>query len=55
MELIAWLTLVIFTATIIIVITGVIDRSVAAMLGVVIMIWCGTGPSFFDRENSFCL
>jgi Na+/H+ antiporter NhaD/arsenite permease-like protein len=41
MELIAWLTLVIFSATILIVITGIIDRSVAAMLGVVIMIWCG--------------
>lgn len=40
MELTAWLTLVIFSTTILIVITGIIDRSVAAMLGVVLMIWC---------------
>ena len=40
MEFTAWLTLVIFSTTILIVITGIIDRSLAAMLGVVIMIWC---------------
>jgi len=41
MEFTAWLTLGIFSATILIVITGIIDRSVAALLGVVIMVSVG--------------
>ncbi len=41
MEMTSWLTLAIFAATILVVITGIIDRSVAAMLGVVVMIWSG--------------
>ncbi|MDP6558914.1 MAG: SLC13 family permease [Candidatus Binatia bacterium] len=41
MEMTAWLTLAIFSVTILVVITGVIDRSVAAMLGVALMVWCG--------------
>ncbi len=41
MEFTAWLTLGIFSATIIVVITGIIDRSVAALLGVVFMVSVG--------------
>lgn len=41
MDLTAWLALAIFSATILVVITGIIDRSVAALLGVVAMIWTG--------------
>ncbi len=41
MEFTAWLTLSIFSATILIIITGIIDRSVAALLGVVIMVSAG--------------
>ena len=41
MEFTAWLTLGIFSATILIIITGIIDRSVAALLGVVLMVSVG--------------
>ncbi len=41
MEMTAWLTLAIFLVTIVIVITGIIDSSVAALLGVLAMIWTG--------------
>ncbi len=41
MDLTAWLTLAIFSATILIVIAGIIDRSVAALVGVVVMVWAG--------------
>jgi Na+/H+ antiporter NhaD/arsenite permease-like protein len=39
MEMTAWLTLAIFAVTILVVITGVIDSSVAALLGVLVMVW----------------
>jgi len=41
MEFTAWLTLGIFVATILVIITGIIDRSVAALLGVVFMVSVG--------------
>ncbi len=41
MEFTAWLTLGIFSATILVIITGIIDRSVAALLGVVFMVSVG--------------
>lgn len=41
MEMTAWLTLAIFLVTIVVVITGIIDSSVAALLGVLAMIWTG--------------
>lgn len=41
MDLTAWLTLAIFSATILVVIAGIIDRSVAALVGVVVMVWAG--------------
>lgn len=41
MDLTSWLTLAIFSATILIVITGIIDRSVAALVGVAVMVWAG--------------
>ena len=41
MEMTAWLTLAIFLVTIVIVITGIIDSSVAALLGVLAMVWTG--------------
>ncbi len=41
MEMTAWLTLTIFTVTILVVITGIIDSSVAALLGVLTMVWTG--------------
>lgn len=41
MDLTAWLALAIFSATILVVITGIIDRSVAALVGVVVMVWAG--------------
>ncbi|MFQ5849348.1 MAG: SLC13 family permease [Candidatus Binatia bacterium] len=41
MEMTAWLTLAIFSVTIVVVITGLIDRSVAALFGVAIMVWAG--------------
>jgi Na+/H+ antiporter NhaD/arsenite permease-like protein len=37
-----WVTVIIFTATILAVITGIIDSSVAAVLGMVAMVWFGT-------------
>lgn len=41
MDLTAWLVLGIFSATILVVIVGVIDRTVAALLGVAAMVWTG--------------
>lgn len=41
MDLTSWLTLAIFSATILVVIAGIIDRSVAALVGVVVMVWAG--------------
>jgi Na+/H+ antiporter NhaD/arsenite permease-like protein len=37
-----WLTVIIFVATISVVVAGVIDSSVAAVLGVLAMVWIGT-------------
>ena len=41
-DLLIWTTVIIFAATIVVVITGVIDSSVAALLGVAAMVWVGT-------------
>jgi Na+/H+ antiporter NhaD/arsenite permease-like protein len=41
MEPMAWVTLVIFAITILVVITNVIDSTLAAMIGVAVMIWVG--------------
>ena len=41
MEITAWLTLAIFLVTIVVVITRIIDSSVAALLGVLAMVWTG--------------
>ncbi|MCZ6451654.1 MAG: SLC13 family permease [Deltaproteobacteria bacterium] len=41
MEMTAGLTLAIFLVTIVVVITGIIDSSVAALLGVLVMVWTG--------------
>jgi len=37
-----WMTVLIFAATILAVVTGIIDSSVAAVLGVLAMVWLGT-------------
>jgi Na+/H+ antiporter NhaD/arsenite permease-like protein len=37
-----WITVIIFAATIVAVITGVIDSSAAALCGVLLMVWLGT-------------
>jgi Na+/H+ antiporter NhaD/arsenite permease-like protein len=37
-----WMTVIIFAATILAVVTGIIDSSVAAVLGVLAMVWLGT-------------
>jgi Na+/H+ antiporter NhaD/arsenite permease-like protein len=37
-----WITVIIFCATILAIITGIIDSSVAAVLGMVAMVWFGT-------------
>ena len=41
-DLLIWTTVIIFAVTIVVVITGVIDSSVAALLGVAAMVWVGT-------------
>jgi Na+/H+ antiporter NhaD/arsenite permease-like protein len=41
MSLTAWLALAIFTITIVVVISNVVDSTIAALLGVVVMIWLG--------------
>ncbi|MCP3868788.1 MAG: permease [Gammaproteobacteria bacterium] len=41
-DLTMWTTIIIFAATILAVITGVIDSSVAALIGVAAMVWTGT-------------
>ena len=46
-----WMTVIIFAATILAVVVGVIDRSVAALLGVLAMVWLGT-MSVGDAFNS---
>ena len=60
MEMTAWLTLAIFLATIVVVITGIIDSSVAALLGVLVMIWTSVMTEVeaflsFNEEKAFCL
>ena len=37
-----WVTVIIFTVTILAVVSGKIDSSVAAVLGVLAMVWIGT-------------
>ncbi len=44
-QLTMWVTVIIFAATILAVITGIIDSSVAAVLGVIAMVWFGTMTS----------
>ena len=41
-DVVFWMTIIIFVATILAVVTGVIDSSVAAVLGVLAMVWLGT-------------
>jgi Na+/H+ antiporter NhaD/arsenite permease-like protein len=41
MEMMQWLALVIFAVTILVVVTNVIDSTLAALLGVAVMIWFG--------------
>jgi Na+/H+ antiporter NhaD/arsenite permease-like protein len=41
METMQWLTLVIFAVTILVVVTNVIDSTLAALIGVAVMIWAG--------------
>lgn len=41
-EITVWVTVIIFVATILAVVTGVIDSSVAAVLGVLAMVWFGS-------------
>ncbi|HYD55883.1 MAG TPA: SLC13 family permease [Burkholderiales bacterium] len=41
METMQWVTLIIFAATILAVVTNVIDSTLAAMIGVAVMIWAG--------------
>jgi Na+/H+ antiporter NhaD/arsenite permease-like protein len=41
METMAWIALAIFAVTILAVVTNIIDSTVAAMVGVVVMIWAG--------------
>lgn len=41
MDVTAWLALAIFSATILAIIVGVIDRAVTALLGVAVMVWTG--------------
>ena len=50
MEMTAWLTLTIFAVTILVVITGIIDSSVAALLGVLAMVWTGV----MSEVTRFC-
>jgi Na+/H+ antiporter NhaD/arsenite permease-like protein len=49
MEPLTWLAIAIFAATIVVVITGWIDSTAAALLGVVAMIWFGV----MTEENAF--
>ena len=41
MDMMAWLALTVFAVTIVVVIANVVDSTVAALIGVVIMIWIG--------------
>ena len=41
MELMQWLTLIIFAVTILAVVTNVIDSTAAGLIGVVVMVWVG--------------
>jgi Na+/H+ antiporter NhaD/arsenite permease-like protein len=41
MELMQWLTLIVFAVTILVVVTNVTDSTVAGLVGVVVMIWMG--------------
>ena len=49
MEAMQWLTLAIFAITIIAVVTNVIDSTLAALLGVAVMIWAGV----MNEEDAF--
>ena len=41
MELMQWLTLIVFAVTILAVVTNVIDSTAAGLIGVVVMVWIG--------------
>ena len=49
MEPMTWLALAIFAVTIVVVITGWIDSTVAALLGVAVMVWLGV----MTEEDAF--
>ncbi|MBI3939115.1 MAG: anion permease, partial [Betaproteobacteria bacterium] len=41
MELMQWLTLIVFAVTILAVVTNVIDSTAAGLIGIVVMVWIG--------------
>ena len=41
MDAMQWLTLIVFALTVIVVITNVIDSTLAALIGVAVMCWLG--------------
>ena len=41
MDTLAWLAIAVFAITIVVVITSIVDSTVAALLGVVVMVWIG--------------
>lgn len=41
MDTMAWLAVAVFAITIVVVITNVVDSTVAALVGVVVMVWIG--------------
>ena len=41
MELMQWITLIVFAVTILAVVTNVIDSTAAGLIGVVVMVWIG--------------
>jgi Na+/H+ antiporter NhaD/arsenite permease-like protein len=41
MEMMQWVTLIIFGLTIVAVITNVVDATLAALIGVAVMVWVG--------------
>ncbi|MFY9315815.1 MAG: SLC13 family permease [Burkholderiales bacterium] len=49
MDSMQWLTLVIFAVTILVVVTNVIDSTLAGMIGVAVMIWAGV----MNEEDAF--
>jgi Na+/H+ antiporter NhaD/arsenite permease-like protein len=52
-DLTTWVTLVIFVATILAIVTSVVDSSVAAVVGVLAMVWLGTmtAPDAFNAVD----